>query len=182
MNKIEIEIPEGKKAEWVNGVLTLVDKKPQDITERIKTFDDACKELGEEHPLVSQYYRAVASFKYEPMAKSLLAYLELRIICTVLNEGWIPALNEDKYRYYPWFDMYNQSEYEAFNKNEKRQCFPLKPYHNADAFSVIRCTGTHSARSCSYVIYGIWCTFKTEKLAEYCGRQFISIWADYLLR
>ena len=55
MKKIEIEIPEGKKAEWVDGVLTLVDEKPKDITERIKTFDDAVKALGDDHPLVLQY-------------------------------------------------------------------------------------------------------------------------------
>lgn len=36
MKKIEIEIPEGKKAEWVNRVLTLVDEKPQDITEYVQ--------------------------------------------------------------------------------------------------------------------------------------------------
>lgn len=40
--KIEIEIPEGKKAEWINGVLTLVDESQKDnrpVTERIKTFE-----------------------------------------------------------------------------------------------------------------------------------------------
>ena len=36
MKKIEIEIPEGKEAKWVDGVLTLVDEKLQDITERIQ--------------------------------------------------------------------------------------------------------------------------------------------------
>lgn len=46
--KIEIEIPEGKKAEWINGVLTLVDESQEDnrpVTERIKTFEDARSEL-----------------------------------------------------------------------------------------------------------------------------------------
>ena len=31
MKKVEIEIPEGNKVEWVNGVLTLVDDTPKDI-------------------------------------------------------------------------------------------------------------------------------------------------------
>lgn len=53
--KVEIEIPVGKKIEWVNGVLTLVDEKPKDVTERIKTFEDACHELGESHPLVKEW-------------------------------------------------------------------------------------------------------------------------------
>ena len=54
--KVEIEIPAGKKAEWVNDVLTLVDEeKPQDVKERIKTFEDAIEELGEDHPLVDHW-------------------------------------------------------------------------------------------------------------------------------
>lgn len=49
--KIEIQVPEGKVAEWkvVNGVTTLVlvdevDNRP--VTERIKTFEDAVKATG----------------------------------------------------------------------------------------------------------------------------------------
>ena len=30
MKKIELEIPDGKRAEWVNGVLTLVDDTPKE--------------------------------------------------------------------------------------------------------------------------------------------------------
>ena len=55
MQKIEIEIPDGKRAEWVNGVLTLVEDTSKDVRDRIKTFEDACAELGDEHPLVTQY-------------------------------------------------------------------------------------------------------------------------------
>ena len=56
-NKIEIEIPEGKVAEWkeINGVTTLVlvdEKDNRPVTERIKTIEDACNELGEENVLV----------------------------------------------------------------------------------------------------------------------------------
>jgi len=29
--------------------------KPKDIMERVKTFEDACRELGEEHPFVRSY-------------------------------------------------------------------------------------------------------------------------------
>ena len=79
-------------------MLTLVEEKPQDITERIKTFDDAVEALGDNHPLVSQYHRAVAAFKYEPMTEDLLAYLKLRVICAALNEGWEPAFGADECR------------------------------------------------------------------------------------
>ena len=49
---IQVEIPAGKKAAWVDGFLKLVDaeeeqkKDERPITERVKTFEDACKELG----------------------------------------------------------------------------------------------------------------------------------------
>ena len=57
--EIRIDVPAGKKAEWVNGVLTLVDETPKDnrpVTERVKTFEDAVRELGEEHPLVKEWH------------------------------------------------------------------------------------------------------------------------------
>lgn len=53
MKKIEIEIPDGQRAEWVNGVLTLVedDKNIQDIIDSL--IIDECSnirvfELGDE--------------------------------------------------------------------------------------------------------------------------------------
>lgn len=58
---IQVEIPAGKKAAWVDGFLKLVDaeeeqkKDERPITERVKTFEDACKELGEDHKLVQQF-------------------------------------------------------------------------------------------------------------------------------
>ena len=40
MKEISIPVPDGKRAEWINGVLTLVDEQKVDnrpVTERIKT-------------------------------------------------------------------------------------------------------------------------------------------------
>lgn len=44
--KLEIEIPEGKTAVWRNGILTLIDEPEKDVRKRIKTFEDACHEIG----------------------------------------------------------------------------------------------------------------------------------------
>ena len=91
MKKIEIEIPDGKCAEWINGVLTLVDESKVDnrlIMERIKTFEDACNALGDEHPLVTQYRLTAGAYKGDPMTEDFIAYLKLRIIVAALNEGW----------------------------------------------------------------------------------------------
>ena len=81
--KIKVEIPDGKCAKWVNSVLTLVN---EDITERIKTVKDACAELGEKHPLVTQYRLSVAAaYIGDPMTEDFIAFLKLRIIATALN-------------------------------------------------------------------------------------------------
>ena len=48
--KLTIKVPK-ETSEFAES--TSADNKP--ITERIKTFEDAVKELGEEHPLVKEY-------------------------------------------------------------------------------------------------------------------------------
>ena len=178
--KVEIEIPEGKKAEWVDGVLTLVDEKPQNITERIKTFDDAVNALGDEHPLVSQCYRAIAAFKYEPMAENLIAYTKLRVICAALNEGWEPTLDGEKYRYYVWFYIYTKEEYEKLDEEEKAHCVPLRSNLNANASGGLVYAYANIAGSYSYSNGGVRLALKTRELAEYCSKQFIDIWVDFL--
>ena len=94
---IQIEVPADKKVEWqeIGGktVLVMVDEKDnRPVTERIKTFEDACNELGENHPMVSAYNSLVARANggqslVEWMGKDVVAFLKLRIITEVLNEG-----------------------------------------------------------------------------------------------
>ena len=59
---------------------------PKDIKERIKTFEDACDELGNEHPFVKSYEKYVNTASGEEA--DVIAYLKLRIIAAALNEGW----------------------------------------------------------------------------------------------
>ena len=56
MKKIEIEIPDGKRAEWVNGVLTLVEDTFKDVRDRIKTFEDACEEDDRDPNFLPEQY------------------------------------------------------------------------------------------------------------------------------
>ena len=180
MKKIEIEIPEGKKAKWVDGVLTLVDEKPQDITERIKTFEDAVKALGDNHPLVSQCYRAIAAFKYEPMSENLIAYTKLRVICAALNDGWKPTLDGEWYRYYVRFHIYTKEEYEKLDEEGKAHCVPMRSYSNANAHGGLVYAYANVAGSYSFSNGGMRLSLKTRELAEYCSKQFIDIWVDFL--
>lgn len=151
MKEITLQIPEGKKAEWINGVLTLVDDKPKDITKRIKTFEDACEELGEEHTFVKEWKSICDA------TPDIEAYLKLRIICAALNEGWEPSFNDNEIRWFPFFNVEKQGNY-----------LPV--------FSYMKSINSSTLAHVSSRLY-----FKSEELADYCGEQFIDIWQDYLL-
>ena len=99
MKKIEIEVPEGKRAEWVNGVLTFVDEQPKNVMDRIKTFSDAYNALGKEHVLVKDFDNSIT------LTHEHAAYLGLCIIVAALNEGWRPTFAKDERRWYPWFEI-----------------------------------------------------------------------------
>lgn len=155
--------------------------QPQDIKERVKTFEDACNELGDKHPLVSQYYRAFAAFNCEVMTKELFAYLKLRIICAALNEGWKPTFDKEEHRYYPWFYIYTKEEYEELVEDNKKVCRVVgRSSYSSVANGGLVYANADFASSDSYSYFGSRLSFKTRDLAEYCGKQFMDIWADFL--
>lgn len=172
---ISIEVPEGKKVEWVNNVLTLVDDKPKDIMERIKTFEDALNELGRNHPLVCQYNNI------DDVDSDLSAYLKLRIIVAALNEGWTPKFTEDECRYYPWFFLYTKDEYEKLSDKEKSRAVlfgGVAPDGTSAGFAF-----AYSGRVPSYsdAYFGSRLCLKSDTLAVYCGEQFKELWFDYYI-
>lgn len=124
--KLEIEIPEGKTAVWRNGILTLIDEPEKDVKERIKTFEDACREIGID---AEAWSRDKISLGLEP---DVLAFLKLRIIVKALNEGWEPQFIEDEYRYYPWFILYTGEEYNKLDEEEKSRVVS-RSYYGASA-------------------------------------------------
>ena len=173
--KIEIEVPNGKKPEWVNGVLTLVDEKPQNVMERVKTFKDACNELGIEHD------KWVQDKKDLGLEADVIAYLKLRIIAAALNEGWKPQFTTDEYRYFPWFYLYTQSEIDEMSEEEKSRVVH-RSYSYASANGGVAYASTDYVSSSAYTYLGSRLAFKTRELAEYAGRQFVEIWADYVFK
>ena len=180
MKTIEIEIPDGKKAEWINGVLTLVDEPKEDnrpVTERIKTFEDAVDILGDEHQAVIDYY-AIAD---KTCTEDILAFAKLRVIAEALNEGWKPKFDGDECRYYPWFYIYTKEEYEKLDEDEKKECRVVcrSSYSSVASGGLVYAIANY-ASSDSYSYYGSRLAFKTRELGEYCGKQFIDIWADFL--
>ena len=186
-NTITIEIPEGKSAEWINGVLTLVDvEDTRPITERVKTYKDACKILGKD-PLEKYIDKTVELENGEKFVSYSIpidevAYIQLKTIIEALNEGWKPQLKEGECRWYPWFYLYTKEEIERKSKTDlKRQRGLLLGGHaSGGAFCGCACVYSHGAPSNAYANLGSRLCLKSEELADYCGKQFIEIWFTYL--
>lgn len=180
--KVEIEIPVGKVAKWVDGVLTLVDEKPQDVTERIKTFADACRELGSDHPFVKAYDGYVSHIHQHDMNDyDLVSYLKLRIITAALNEGWEPQFTKGERRWYFWYDLITKEQYDKLSDKDKSRVVGRGGY-NAYACGGLVFADAHYASSYSLSHYGSRLAFKSEKLAAYAGRQFAEIYADFCFK
>lgn len=149
--------------------------KPKDITERVKTFDDAMMILGEEHPFVKEWHLG------ENLSPELEAYLQLRVICAALNEGWEPKFTEDEVRWFPWFWLYTQDEINNMDEQEKqaRHLISTGDYETESAGFAF--AYSNNAPSVSNSDVGSRLCLKSEALAVYCGKQFIDLWADFLL-
>ena len=173
--KIEVEVPQGKRAEWVGGVLTLVDDAPRDVTERIKTFEDACRELGIE---AGKWIDDRAGLGLEP---DVVAYLKLRIICAALNEGWKPKFTEGEWRYYPWFWLYTQDEISDMDEQKTQGRHLISTGDYETGYAGLAYVRSNNSPSCAFAYFGSRLCLKNEALAVYCGKQFIDIWADFLL-
>lgn len=179
MKTISIEIPDGKKAEWKNGVLTLVDEKDnRPVTERIKTLSDAANALGALHPFVEELNRVEEADVVSP---DLLAYLKLRIIVAALNEGWEPQFTTGEYRWYPWFYLYTQEEIDKMDEAKKKRLVLFGGSANHGSACGLVSARSVIAWSYSHSSFGSRLALKSEELVDYCGKQFADIWADFVV-
>jgi len=121
------------------------------ITDKIKTFQDACNSLP---------CNDFELFKYNKLVDMgindhTLAHQQLIIITKVLNEGWTPNWNDtNEPKYYPYFRVLSSGL--GFD----------------DAFcSFVYAYSTVGSRLC----------FKNRELATYVGKQFVKIYEKDLL-
>lgn len=151
----------------------------KDITERVKTFEDACNVLGDDHPLVKEYC-GVVNVDLD-ITQDLIAYLKLRIITAVLNEGWEPQFTEDEWHYFPWFQFFTQKEINEMGASEKA-CVIIISHASYNSSAYVGLTFAHANTVSSYSggQADARLAFKTRELAEYAGRQFIRLYADFI--
>lgn len=149
--------------------------------ERIKTFDDAFKELGENHPLVKEYHKRHLFLEDDSdISSDLVAYLKLRIITAALNEGWTPQFTEDEYRYFPWFWLYTKEEIAKMDKEKRKKVvlFGGGAYNGASAG--FACASSHYSPSATSACIGSRLCFKSSALAKYAGEQFAEIYFAFV--
>lgn len=69
------------------------------ITDRIKTYEDACEELG----ICAQLDITLMELGFSPDEITLR---KIKVITKALNEGWKPDWNDSNQpKWYPWFKM-----------------------------------------------------------------------------
>jgi hypothetical protein len=150
------------------------------VMDRVKTFQDAVNELGYDNNLVKAYKETMPTCTYTD-AKDILAYLKLRIIAAALNEGWEPKFTKDEWRYYPYFYVLTKEEYEHLKDDAKGRCVG-RSSNNAYAGGGLVYASTSSGSAYSYTFSGVRLAFRTKELAQYAGKQFLDIWADFILK
>lgn len=149
--------------------------KPKDIMERVKTFEDACHELGIEP---DKWLQDKAELGFEP---DVIAYMKLRIICKALNEGWEPQFTEDEWRYYPWFTLWTEDELSEKSDEWKTDRHLISTGEYQTDSAGLASANSNCAPSSALASIGSRLCLKSDTLAVYCGKQFINIWADFCL-
>ena len=147
--------------------------KPADVKERIKTFADAAKAVGIEDPEEWEE-------QYSDLEPDVLAYFKLRIITKALNEGWEPKFTVGEYRWFPFFVLYTKDEIDKMDEKTRSRVV-RRSYYNSYASGGVAFVDAHDDSSNTYSGYGSRLAFKSEELAEYAGKQFTEIYADFCL-
>lgn len=148
-------------------------------TERVKTYEDAVWELGNDHPLVEAASSAEWRFTNSE-DKDIIAYLKLRVIVAALNDGWKPQFVPGELRWYPWYELISKDEYDAMSEDEKqeRRCVG-RSSNDAHASGGLVYSYASNASSFSSANSGSRLAFKSEALAEYAGKQFAELFANF---
>lgn len=148
--------------------------RSKNVMERVKTFEDACRELGKDHPFVLAYQNTnLCDPEVADDNKDILACLKLRIITAALNEGWKPKLTIGEYRYFPYFRLYSGEDIIRMSEEEQSSVVYLSSGSVSYAYA-------DDVSGYVYAYFGSRLAFKTKELAEYAGKQFIKLYANYL--
>lgn len=149
-------------------------KPTLDDYKTIRTYEDACKALGE--PIFEDPNN---------LPNHIIALMKLETISRALwgrNFQPKPDGEGSKVYWYPWFALYTKDEVDRMSDEERKSlCGALFGGHaNYGAIAGFGCLGAYDRFSYSYAALGFRLCQETEEKAAYFGRQFIELWAEYL--
>lgn len=137
----------------------------------IRTYEDACKALGES---VDE-----ETLKKAGVPKHIIAQMKLELICKALWGGEVkvyPDPDGNRIYWYPWFDLYNQSEIDRMSDEDSGLL--LSAYASSGAGAGWGSATAHYRSSHSIASGGFRLCLDTEEKAEYFGNQFLELWAE----
>lgn len=170
---------EKKVLELLFGVETF---RPKNVMERVKTFEDACRELGKDHPFVLAYQNTnLRDPEVADDNKDVIAYLKLRIIAAALNEGWKPKFVKGEFRYFPYFYLCSDEDISRMSEEEQSRVV-YRPNYGAYEDGGMAYEIAKDGSASFFATFMPLLVFKTSELAEYAGKQFVYLYADYLLK
>ena len=137
------------------------EREYEDITNRVKSYADACKVLCIE-PMDED------SMKAQGFRPDEIARRQLETITEALNEGWKPNwADTDEYKFYPWFYI------------EVSEVQTEGAIHGAAAG--LSDANTDSAATSTYATVGSRLCFHDRETARYAGRTFTDLYAQILI-
>lgn len=106
MKNIKIEIPAGFEIDNFDiktGEIKFKEVK-KEITKRIKTFADVCKE---DNTTEEEFKK-----KYSTLDENTYSFLQCKLISKVFNQGWEGDWdNSNEYKYFVYFDMRDKGSF-----------------------------------------------------------------------
>lgn len=180
------------KSQEVKDVLAALFCKPEnkpnlDDYKSIKSYEDACEALDLTPIYSDKSKRAICEhinnhWDYrQEFPKHIMALMKLEVISRALwGRDWEPKPdpNGRETFWWPWFALYTQAEIDNMSDEDKRALLGGNASNGAHAgFGYLYTTYRSSS---SHATLGFRLCQQTEEKAEYFGKQFKELWAEYL--
>ena len=145
-------------------------KPTLDDYKTIRTYEDACKALGE--PIFEDPNN---------LPNHIIALMKLETISRALwGRNWQPQPDAEGNNvfWFPWFALWTKKEVEDM-KPEQRGAL-LSADAASGAVAGFGCLAAGARSSNAIADFGFRLCQETEEKAKYFGQQFIELWAEYL--
>lgn len=145
-------------------------KPTLDDYKTIRTYEDACKALGE--PIFEDPNN---------LPNHIIALMKLETISRALwGRNWQPQPDAEGNNvfWFPWFALWTKKEVEDMKPEQRGALLSADAHYGATAgFGCLHANGRSSSANAHI---GFRLCQETEEKAKYFGQQFIELWAEYL--